>query len=174
MEKDRSFDRLMIVSKVLMDARVAELRNENEMLRLQLFWKDNDVQTLQNIVRKANNGTGSPNCCCRDCWLYCRAGRQQLIETCTFIPWLECKIAECGLTFGYVTASSEWEYHMAGGNDCVSDADSHFVICNLQGSKWSMFTYGLRLWKAKTVNDPELKKLAILVEILHKAAFVEE
>ena len=51
--------------------------------------------------------------------------------------------------------------------DSVFDVDCHFVKLCENGGGWFMFTYGAKLWSAKTINDPELKKLEKLFELLN-------
>ena len=150
-----------------MDARVAELRRENENLRLQLFWKDYNVQSLQEIMRTANNWHKSPKC---DCLICAVSGRKdEEIETdnaraCAFIPWFEEKIDMCGLKFGYAFQDSTNHPHMSNTLNGVLDVDCHFV--KVGRGDWLMFTYGKKLFRAQTVDDPELKKLKKLFQLL--------
>ena len=36
--------------------------------------------------------------------------------------------------------------------------------CCRAGEDWDCFTYGAKLWKAKSVDDPEIQKLKLLFE----------
>ena len=67
------------------------------------------------------------------------------------------------------------EYETGNELDVVPDYDTH--IANLPSDdprfrykdtlhEWSEFAYGSKLFKATTVNDPELKKLVALFEWL--------
>ena len=140
MEKERSLDKLITVSKVFMDARVAELRTENEKLRLQLFWKDYNVQSLAEVMRTANNWAKSPKCNCLGCAVSGRMdGDVEADNTrvCTYVPWFEEKIAECGLTFGYPLRTSTHHRHMSDTWGAVYDVDCHFV--KLGRGDWVFF-----------------------------------
>lgn len=54
----------------------------------------------------------------------------------------------------------------------VHDVDAHFH--HITRDDWYMWTYGAKLRKAKTVNDPELHKLQILFHSLSEAANPDE
>ena len=119
-------ERLSIVSKVLFDSRLIELRRENEALKLEqqrkidavkleqkhtidklkvkLFWSKHDHLHLQEHLALANDSDDGPNCRCRDCYWN---GRLQLAYpedhvlpgvNCTFMPWFENEIADFGMT----------------------------------------------------------------------------
>ena len=167
MEKERSLDKLITISKVFMDARVAELRRENEDLRLQLFWKDYNVQSLQDVMASSNNWEKSPKCNCLICAVSGRTfGDEELDDerNCAFIPWLEGKIAECGLTCGHTALGSSNHSHLSDPWNGVWDADCHLV--KLGRKDWRSFSYGKRLYQAQTAEDAELKKLKNLFEQL--------
>jgi hypothetical protein len=167
MEKERSLDKLVTVSKVFMDARVSELRKENENLRLQIFWRDYSIQLLADLMGAANNWDNSPKCNCLSCAV---SGRMDgVVESdnaraCAFVPWFEEKIAECGMTFGYPFPTSTNYQHMSNTNGGVYDVDCHFV--KLGRGDWFFFTFGKRLYQAQSTDDPELKKLKKLFELL--------
>ena len=167
MEKERSFDKLITISKVFMDARVAELRRENENLRLQLFWRDYNVQSLEALMGTSNNWDRSPKC---NCWSCAVSGRMDDgvevdgARVCAYNPWFEEMIDECGLKFGHVRPDSTHHNHMSNTMNGVWDGDCHFV--HVTRGDWFQFTYGKRLYKAQTVDDPELKKLEKLFQLL--------
>ena len=169
MEKQRSLDRLVTVSKIFRDARFEQICKENAELRLQLFWKDHNTQMLEDAMRHANNWEKSPKC---NCWKCSLSGRKDddvevdELKTCEFIPWFEEKITACDLTIGYVQMGSTSKYHMSNNLNPVWDVDCHFVKIVMMGGDWSAFTYGSKLWDAKTVNDPELRKLEKLFKLL--------
>ena len=152
-----------------MDARVAELRRENEELRLRLFWKDYRVSKLQKAMQMANCWENSPNCNCWQCAVTGRMDCDTLVDEsrkCGFISWFEAKVAACDLIVGYVLRDSTQSQHVSNPLNGVWDTDCHIVKIVMFGGDWSLFTYGSRLWKAKTVNDPELEKLKKLFELL--------
>jgi hypothetical protein len=177
MEKEKSLDKLITVSKVFMDSRVAELRKENQDLRLQLFWKDYTVNSLKEVMRNANNWDRSPHCNCNICAesgrMQPESGRMQhenddpeidSERDCAYIPWFEEKIAECGLTFGPMAKCSAYHPHMPNKWKEMHDVDYHLVKVS---SDWCSFHYGKKLNNAKTVDDPELKKLENLFQKLY-------
>lgn len=167
MEKERSLDKLVTVSKVFMDARVAELRRENEDLRLQLFWKDHSVHLLRDVMGAANNWDKSPKCNCLSCAVSGRIEgdvESDDARDCAFVPWFEEKITECGLTFGHTLPDSTNHSHISDTWGGVYDVDCHFI--KLGRGDWNFFTYGKRLYQAKTIDDPELKKLKELIKLL--------
>jgi hypothetical protein len=170
MEQQRSLDRLVTVSKVFRDARVAELRRENEELRLQLFWRDCGVEALANAIHIASESDKSPECTCSYCLLngraYGRTDQLVLDTTCKYAAWLQNIFASCDLVWGHVTSGGTVCAHVCNGNGPVLDVDCHLVNIQSCHGDWSDFTYGSRLWKAKSINDPELKKLQKLFEAL--------
>ena len=157
------------VSKLFRDARFEELCKENAQLRLQLFWKDHNVQMLKTAMDFANSSDKSPKCNCLNCALCGRMDEDDVYDDakkCAFTPWFEAKIAECGLTYGYENQESTEQEHMSNKGIYVCNIDCHLVKDPTHDGDWGSFTYGSRLWKAKTVNDPELKKLEKLFELL--------
>jgi hypothetical protein len=119
-------ERLSIVSKVLFDSRLMELRRENEALRLEqkravdtvkleqkhtidtlklkVFWSQHDDLHLRQHLAWANDSSTGPNCCCGGCYWN---GRFDYTETpkpvypymeCRFMPWFENEIVQFGLT----------------------------------------------------------------------------
>ena len=166
MEREKHLDRLVTVSKLFMDARVAELRSENEMLRLQLFWKDHTPEKFRTFIGKAMMGANSPKCGCFRCFCISKKiPRAPGPGPCKFIPWLESTIAACGMTSGRGD-SGEMEFrmdHMDG--DMVYRTEVHVVFdMGIDGC-----SYGAKLWKVKLVDDPALQKLDKLFEVLKLA-----
>lgn len=169
MEKEKHLDKLVTVSKIFVDARITHLRTENENLRLQLFWKDHNVQAMEKVIREANTWDKSPKCNCWKCAVTGRMDDDAVIDEpkqCDFIPWFEQKIAACGLISGFVLGESERKTHISNTLNGVWDVDCHFVKIPMMGGDWSGITYGSKLWKAQTANDPELKKLEMLFEMI--------
>jgi hypothetical protein len=118
-------ERLSIVSKVLFDSRLIELRRENEALRLEqqrtidavkleqkstidklklkVFWMAHDHLKLQEHLAMANNSDDGPKCCCANCYWNGRFGldpdkRVLPGVNCTFIPWFENEITDFDMT----------------------------------------------------------------------------
>jgi hypothetical protein len=175
MEQERAMDRLALVSKVFMDARVAALRKENEELRLQLFWKDHKIQKLKQAIKRANfSSVDSIKC---NCWKCSIAGRMDKgikmdqNKTCKFIPWFQEIMAECGLIYESLPETHSHTDHPSDTSLPVCNVDSHFVETALTGGFLFQFTYGSKLWKAKSTDNPEIKKLEKLFGLLNSKAF---
>ena len=174
MEKQSALDRLTTVSKIFYDARVVELRQRNEELELELFWLKHTIQRLRRAMKNANYGwirfpVQSPSCDCWKCKMSGRTGKHTLInkhKTCEFIPWFEALMTECGLTYEGSPAPHNHVHHPSDPKGRVCDIDSHFVEAALNSGFMCKISYGGKLWKAKSVNDPELKKLERLFKIL--------
>jgi hypothetical protein len=64
---ERGVHRLALVSKLLLDREVIQLRAENERLRLELFWRDHNVEQLGKTMAAANQSTKGPRCACLVC-----------------------------------------------------------------------------------------------------------
>jgi hypothetical protein len=58
------------------------------------------------------------------------------------------------------------EDHESGGEYAVYDVDSHFH--HHIRENWYHWSYGSRLWKATSVDDPELGKLRALFAALER------
>jgi hypothetical protein len=174
MEKERAFDRLATVSKVLMDARVVELRKRNEELELELFWIKHSIQRLRRAMKNANHGwirhpTQSPACDCWKCSMSKRISKHRVIDKnkrCEFIPWFENLLAEFDLSYDGSPAPHEHLSHVCDPKGRVCDVNCHFVETTMNAGFLSKITYGAKLWKAKSVHDPEIKKLVRLFQVL--------
>ena len=87
-------------------------------------------------------------------------------HTCGFKPWFEEKIIGCGLTIGGHTGELVKEQY--ADDHHVFDNEYHILnACHGLDSIWHGTTYGGKLWKAKSVSDPELKKLVALLAALY-------
>ena len=160
-----------------MDARLLALRRQNEELRLELFWTAHSVQMLQSAMKKANTGY-ERSIRCR-CWKCSLAGIMDgtVVDrniTCKFIPWLGAKINECGLIYEDMPPQHSHTTHMSDSSGCVCDVDSHFVDSAAMGVYMYKFTYGSKFWKAKTVDNPELKKLKKLFQLINVESTTDE
>lgn len=161
---------LAMVSKILFDTRLLELRRENEALKLKLFWKDHNPEHLKNLMAWANATTGGPSC---DCFACAASGRHDsnLFDNpknkkCTFKPWFEQVLQEhemsiaCGLPEVPVWLDGSV---VDSGNNVLDDG-RHFS--NFFAQDWYHWTYGSKLWKATSCRDPELAKLQRLFRTL--------
>ena len=150
-----------------------ELRRENAELRLQLFWKEHMDTRLIELFQDANEV--GPRCRCLACAF---AGRVEEVDVvhelqeCAFVPWIDAKVAECGLTSAMTTMTSkraEGAPHMcADYGSHVYDVDAHFhhSTSDTVSSNWHTWVYGARLWKASSIKDPELQRLRELFQTL--------
>ena len=174
-----SIETLARASKVLFDQRLVDQRKEiealtkeNDMLRLELFWKDHDMTNLKNAMALAN--ANHTKCLCSGCVLTKRDAHVDPDEgvhtsTCVFTPWFEELIAHCEMVTVTCNRQSKNPQQQAvsflSRNDCI-EADSHFVFFPSPGPGLIAFMFGERLWKTTTTNDPELFKLELLKEML--------
>jgi len=170
---DRSLDRLALVSKIMLDERVVALRQENERLRLQLFWKDHGKSQLEEYMAQANQS--GPNCNCLACAVSGRMdpGNSQTLplgSECMFKPWFEDILVKCDMicVTGVPAEMEPAVQHMSCGN-FVYDVDADFH--HLTRDDWFVWLYGAKLWKAQSVNDPEVLKLKRLFEVLEVEIF---
>jgi hypothetical protein len=151
-------------------ARCRALSEECEALKLKLFWRDHNVSKLQEAMRNSYMSSSvAANCHCLACAKSGRMdedGRTPVGFECMFKPFFEGLLAELGLTFKRVVWNGGL-VHEASEASVVMDVDVH--LATIERSDWVHFTYGAKLWKAKTVEDPELKRLAALFERLMSA-----
>jgi hypothetical protein len=104
-------ERLSIVSKVLFDSRLIELRRENEALKLKLFWSNHNKLALKQHLAWANGSEVGPNCRCGDCLCNGRIDLSDHVaedgpvydteDDCTFIPWFENEIVQFDMTISF-------------------------------------------------------------------------
>lgn len=163
---------LLTVAKVLYDRDYALVIEENRSLKLQLFWKDFNLKRLKKAMAFANTDGTGPHCTCSAC---CRSGRVESDEEhaegfqCTFKPWFEGLLESMGMTTMWSTHLNENHNHICLGDNqaaaSVWDDDSHFAHFSSRDD-WFWFTYGSKLWNAKSVDDPELQKLKRLFDVL--------
>jgi hypothetical protein len=175
---NRGVHKLALVSKLLLDKEVIHLRQENEALRLKLFWKEHNRSELRDRMREANQAHEGPRCTCLSCAV---SGRKEDEEetlpwgaACKFKPWFEELLTQCGLTTetGVQIEQEPIGSHMSvpDGN-MVYDVDAHFH--HLTRDDWFTWTYGARLWKARSADDPELAKLHALCVRLDSLIYSE-
>ena len=159
---DRSLDRMALVSKIMLDQRVIDLRKENDTLRLELFWHTHTPRQLRLEMRRANM-LGPIRCSCYHCISACRTDEVMITDMmtsrhdpCAFNAWFYRLLADLGMT--YIPDS---EKEPTTDHD---DVDAHLLI---SGDKiWANWVYGARLRKARTMDDPEVNKLKRLFAAL--------
>jgi hypothetical protein len=180
-EAGAHLDRMALISRLLLHPRLLHLRQEfeqlkeeNEALKLTLFWKDHCRSKLQELMVACNlNG---PQCTCLSCAVSGRMDEEQRSmpwgTRCTFKDWFEQELDKHGLTAVTGVHSTDQKplpSPMAcDEGNTVYDVDAHFH--HLTRDDWFMWQYGAKLWKAQRVTDPELQKLSALFQSLSAAA----
>ena len=166
-------DRMALISQVLLQPRLLQLRNENEELKLKLFWKEHCKSKLQELMTESNQN--GPQCTCLSCAVSGRMDeRQQAMPwgtDCKFKPWFEELLAKHELTAetGVQIYQEPVGQHMSMDDlNLLYDIDTHFH--HLTRDDWFAWTYGAKLWKAKYVHDKELQKLSALFQSLSAVA----
>jgi hypothetical protein len=153
-------------------AKYNALLAEKSALELKLFWNEYTTTQLQTAMQWGNrNDMDGPNCSCLACTVSGRKDEEKKTskraDCCTFKPYFEALLAEYGLTVGYVKSSSvACEHDAAPDGNMVYDNDAHLVHCGRDD--WVSFTYGAKLWRASSCQDPELQKLVCLFEVLQR------
>jgi hypothetical protein len=172
----RHLDRLALVSRLLLDQRVLELRRENEALRLQLFWKDHGRNQLAQLMIQANRAV--PGCTCIACSVSGRIDDGETVSftrQCAFKPWFEARLAASGLNthaVGLPASPTRTVLAAAAGRHDTTQlydgADAHFHHVDGRDDWADSWTYGVRLWGARDARDAELLKLERLFGLLRE------
>ena len=148
------FARLAVCSHVLYEREIveqqrviAEQRKEIEALKLVLFWKEYGINQLQRAI-------------------VCAGHRRRLLKPTDHLSaedwykWTGPIIKSCGLEIEIFDQQPD-QYSAL---QIQIDLDVHFG-CR---GKYFVVSYGKKLWKAKSVDDPELRKLKAFFHVLHK------
>jgi hypothetical protein len=152
-------ERLSIVSKVLCDSRLFELRRENDALKLEqkqrtdalkrkVFWLHHDDLKLKQHLAWANDCDTGPNCCCAGCYWNGRfdyTDEPKAIEPevdCTFMPWFEDVIVNFGMSSS-----------VGNGMDVTTHFALHDAV-EIEFARW--------LLEIPTCEHPEQRKVAEL------------
>jgi len=136
---NKMFSRLALVSNVLCDRELLELRQENkrqrreiDALKVELFMDDHNINKLAMAVSLM-------------CLHYRALLNVRHDDQTEWSLWIEPMLSEFGLC-----AQIDDEYL-----DDRSDLDVHIT----RTSYCIITSYGTKLWKAKSVDDPEMQKL---------------
>ena len=170
--------KLLSVSHVFYEKTMAALVQENANLKLQLFWKDHNLEKLRNAMQFGNEETG-PHCKCLVCSV---SGRKSEPDTnyhskCTFKSWFENHLTALEIQTSLTVSQNHNEFECRahpcidgyGKNPIGPFFDDDVHLCHFSGTDdWFLFSYGAKLWKSKSVNDPELQKLKSLFAILYR------
>jgi hypothetical protein len=140
---------------------IADLKEENRQFRLKEFWRDFNISELREVVMAQNK---RPICFCDDCANNCRIKSwlkkpkgDVACDKCVYHRWMFSTISECGMLVSDGHCVEKLLHTPSCGFQYVSSEDVHFVYS--PDTKLG-FTYGARLWKAQSTDDPELEKLA--------------
>jgi hypothetical protein len=172
--------RFPAVAKILTDQLVVRLLEENRNLKLELFWKKYDYAELCEVMKSANQKYKGPDCKCLTCDFI---GRMTMMDNnnnettpaqghnCLFKIYFEGLIADCGMTHCIDNINNDdllTTMMMSGdGGVVTSDIDTHFVDTS-EHCDWENFVFGAKIWKARSVEDPELRKLVLLFHKLEE------
>lgn len=176
MEHD-AFLTLQLVNKQFIDLRIpklyqriTQLEQENTALKLKLFWKNHKYVKLRSVLREANMKIPTLLCNCTQCCQYNNTwnGYEDPYRTCALNRWLEAKLHACELTHTDVSESDMFTWSRSGIKHKVYNKDTLFVeVRNYIGPNYiSKFIYGPKILQAKSVDDPELKKLELLFQTI--------
>jgi hypothetical protein len=163
--KWKGVELLALASKALMDTRLLDVKRENERMKLELFWQNYSAPKLSKALCKFHNTMNLFYCGCVSCksngrmiedidvaeWtamevLY--AGRRW--KSCAYKPWLEEFLGDLDLRVAY-------------GVDYGLDFE-HFRFFGTEHWFWG---YGPRFTKARSVGDPELRRLEGVFDTLY-------
>jgi hypothetical protein len=167
-------DKFLCVAKILTDARLQELVEENRKLKLALFWKTYDLRKLRDRIASAIQHR--LNCKCKSC-NFCGKSHE-------FNGEWECAVTrrfqDIAIEHGLSVAQESWDgphkyypiYDPELGND-EDDSDAQFfcdgdvhIVLPSSVTDWVVLGYGEKLNQAKSTEDPELIKLKKLFETL--------
>ena len=177
-------DKLALVSKILLDQRVVELRKENETLkeeneslRLALFWREYDQRKLVDLMQDVNRSLPF-RCMCVACLCVNRCSLDEWLpelqdEKCRFKKWFDTQLTECSLTAATgIPIGAERIVDMKHSIIPYThyDVDTHFH--HHTKDDWTVWTYGTKLLRVKTVDDPELLKLKRLFRRLIRIKYL--
>ena len=157
---DEALDRLACVSRLLMDQRVIDLRRENERLKMCLFWRDHGTMQLRECLMYANLfAPGAPGCRCISCCINKGTYDVDMDNPCKFYYWIKDMMERHGMTVEIQKEAMAVVSSHPSSPGYVCDQDCHFVV-RTDWFERAYFTYGARIWRAETVSDVNLQKLA--------------
>lgn len=146
-------ERLALASRRFCDAQLMRLRRENERLKLELFWKRYSADMLHKQLYEFRATGYCFHCYCPSCRangrLYIDPDEEQHYAAlaftntrCYYKPWF----------VGYI---QDMDMRVAYGVDYGVDFE-HFRVFGTEDWFWG---YGSRLVNARSVDDPDLRKL---------------
>jgi hypothetical protein len=169
-----SIDKLALTCRLLYDQRVLEQRKEIEQLQVKLFFRDYTPKVIHEAMQGLN--FWNRKCKCRGCKLSGRiiCDKADKEAVCTFAPWFDTILKECGLvtlrkldsegqlyvTGPYLDENDKNSGRFAEAFD-FSDEDCHLVEIphvldngnDDPHTRWGRILIGKRLWDVESVND---------------------
>jgi hypothetical protein len=155
--------RLALVSKVLCDRELFELRRvierqriEIEELKMEMFWREHDISKMRRIIMLVSIHYRTRS----DVVHSDESSWQQFIEPILRDFGLEVEITDDPVVRGFLEvpfASGYLQPH--------SDLDVHLTCTR----NFTIASYGAKLCKAKSLDDPELQKLKALFDDVKEA-----
>jgi hypothetical protein len=151
-------ERLALTCRRFCDAQIIELRRENERLKLALFWKMYSADQLRQCVRGFLWTSSLFQCWCPSCSANGRfyldedeapPSHTRRCKPCQYKPW-------------FVDFIQDMDMRVAYGVDYGLDFE-HFRLFGTEDWFWG---YGARLLNARSVHDPDLRKLEYMFDNL--------
>ena len=164
-------DKFLCVAKILTDARLQELVEENRKLKLALFWKTYDIRQLR--LRIEYGIQNHLNCKCKSCHLHGESDGDFNGEwECAVTRRFQDIAREHGLSTAQENGDEICSIFVPELGEEMDDeaqifcaGDVHIVLQS-SVADWVVSGYGEKLNQAKSIEDPELIKLKKLFETL--------
>jgi hypothetical protein len=170
-----SVDRLALVSKVILDQRVLELRSEVERCKLDLFWEKHGSTAINNAMVLRNYGFRKV-CLCGVCvktrtdleglsedeWEIVKQGGDG--EECKFKPYFLALAEKNGITV--VDCPNKWPASYKSHflySSLFFDVDCHLLV---DSNTCKVIGFGTKLSQCKFVTNEEMQKLTCLMSNL--------
>lgn len=134
-------DKLIVCTQALYDARISELRRENELLKLRLFWASEGK--LKNLIRY--HGC-TINCGCVACHVGNRTNSMATERACRWQPIFEKIIKECDLSCSSGGPGDEKFYGM-------NIMDTKTYLCSGLKGDWVSFVGFGEKFKTASITE---------------------
>ena len=157
----KGVDLLALASKAFMDTRFLELKNENERLKLERFWQTYGADKLSKQLSSFHSRMNLLVCGCVSCEEYER-----------FEPTDDEGEAEW-LATAYADERWEWCRYQQWFEEFLDDEEMdvgrgyHPMHFHIYGNKEWFWGYGSKFMNARSVADPELRKLEGIFDVLY-------
>ena len=164
-KKWKGVELLTLASKAFMDTRLLELKKKNDRLKLERFWKIYGASKLQKQLRAYQWRIGAVHCECVSCKKYkrfeplpphvpdedevewnARYYANKTWDVCEYQPW-------------FIEFLDDRERH-------VGELNFDHIYVEGDSLQW-FFGYGPKFLNARSVADPELRKLEEIFDTLY-------